>query len=220
MGQCHVLMRWCATWASAYNFSNDYSNNYQRPYDNHPNYGLSVNTNPAQGHRLGTSPPDFSSMLSMDPSSIDYCQLSSPSPAQKVRAVQPPPTVPSQTGQSVIPLAALTKRMESQQRTSDDKIKKLSSKAVKGAALKVPEVKDKEDKEKAVIFNQIANVILDGTVTWKQVKLYWLNHAWAKYKACRELVKHTGGGDGDQDKHNPGSDAEDKNGNEEETKKL
>ncbi|KAJ7593676.1 hypothetical protein C8J56DRAFT_884474 [Mycena floridula] len=67
---------------------------------------------------------------------------------------------------------------------------------------------------------RIANVILDGTVTWKQVKTYFLTHAWAKYKACRELIKHTGGGDGDQGRHNPGSDAEDENVSEEETKKL
>ncbi|KAI0742331.1 hypothetical protein C8Q80DRAFT_1273022 [Daedaleopsis nitida] len=32
------------------------------------------------------------------------------------------------------------------------------------------------------------------------VENYWCDHAWEKYKLCREnLVKHTGGGDGDED---------------------
>lgn len=34
----------------------------------------------------------------------------------------------------------------------------------------------------------------------KQIAVYWNDGAWEKYKLCREnLVKHTGGGDGDDD---------------------
>ena len=33
-----------------------------------------------------------------------------------------------------------------------------------------------------------------------QVRNYWFNQAWEKYKAVRERQEHTGGGDGDADR--------------------
>lgn len=38
-----------------------------------------------------------------------------------------------------------------------------------------------------------------GTITKKQIRNYWDNDVWAKYKAVRALHVHTGGGDGDED---------------------
>ena len=40
---------------------------------------------------------------------------------------------------------------------------------------------------------------MENTVTPIQVKNYWTNQAWEKYKAVRQLQNHTGGGDGDDD---------------------
>lgn len=39
-----------------------------------------------------------------------------------------------------------------------------------------------------------------GRVKPQQIRNYWVNQAWAKYKAVREMQEHTGGGDGDADR--------------------
>ena len=42
--------------------------------------------------------------------------------------------------------------------------------------------------------------MFQGRVCPKQIKNFWTGQAWEKYKACEEnLVKHTGGGNGDDD---------------------
>ena len=46
---------------------------------------------------------------------------------------------------------------------------------------------------------QIVSVLLDHTVSAKQVTNFW-NVCWDKYKACHEWAEHTGGGDGDEDR--------------------
>ena len=41
--------------------------------------------------------------------------------------------------------------------------------------------------------------MLEDAVTLAQVKNYWWNQAWEKYKAVRQLQNHTGEGDGDEE---------------------
>ncbi|KAF8982654.1 hypothetical protein BDQ17DRAFT_1549157 [Cyathus striatus] len=52
------------------------------------------------------------------------------------------------------------------------------------------------------VYVKIANEVLshdetDGAVSVEVIRNYWINNAWAKYKAVKEREKHTGGGDGD-----------------------
>ncbi|KAG2112865.1 hypothetical protein DEU56DRAFT_762003 [Suillus clintonianus] len=48
-------------------------------------------------------------------------------------------------------------------------------------------------------FTYIACVLLKGRVDHAQIRNFWHNQAWPKYKAVRERQEHTGGGDGDED---------------------
>ncbi|KAH7921579.1 hypothetical protein BV22DRAFT_1132169 [Leucogyrophana mollusca] len=60
------------------------------------------------------------------------------------------------------------------------------------------------------VFTTIVCNKLDGCFTATQVRNYWLNQAWEKYKQVREREEHTGGGDGDDDRNcSPDADEED-----------
>ncbi|KAI0039148.1 hypothetical protein FA95DRAFT_1612804 [Auriscalpium vulgare] len=108
---------------------------------------------------------------------------------------------------------------------SDDEILELTEAQMDAAALKVKEAKKTEpkglsntDKLKAVecitsperwptfrvnqhrVFIHIASVVLSKRVTPTQIRNYWWNQAWEKYKAVRIMSQHTGGGDGDADR--------------------
>ncbi|KAG2132031.1 hypothetical protein DEU56DRAFT_757386 [Suillus clintonianus] len=48
-------------------------------------------------------------------------------------------------------------------------------------------------------FTYIACVLLKGRVDHAQIRNFWHNQAWPKYKAVRERQEHTIGGDGDED---------------------
>ena len=50
---------------------------------------------------------------------------------------------------------------------------------------------------------QVADTLLKGKVTLKQLENYFNNNAWSKYKYANDLEEHTGGGDGDEDREIP-----------------
>ncbi|CDO68579.1 hypothetical protein BN946_scf184996.g10 [Trametes cinnabarina] len=51
-----------------------------------------------------------------------------------------------------------------------------------------------------VYWTELSQEVFKGHVTVTQISNYWYNQVWDKYKACMEnLVKPTGGGDGDDD---------------------
>ncbi|RPD57565.1 hypothetical protein L226DRAFT_610608 [Lentinus tigrinus ALCF2SS1-7] len=103
------------------------------------------------------------------------------------------------------------------QGASDEEIARLSPEAKQAAQLKSTGLTE-EEKLKTVefitqperwktfrlsqahIFQHLADVVFKKRVKPTQVSNYWHGQAWDKYKACQEnLVRHTGGGDGDDD---------------------
>ncbi|KAG1823920.1 uncharacterized protein BJ212DRAFT_1296436 [Suillus subaureus] len=112
--------------------------------------------------------------------------------------------------------------------TSDDKVLKLTETmlgeadlkletAVSGDAAVKPESKHgltDEEKVTAVKYitsvkvwykfwlNQgmLAHKTLENHVTYAQVRNFWWDQAWEKYKQVKEMEEHTGGGDGDDDR--------------------
>ncbi|KAG0704471.1 hypothetical protein DFH29DRAFT_997562 [Suillus ampliporus] len=48
-------------------------------------------------------------------------------------------------------------------------------------------------------FTYIACVLMKGRLDHAQIRNFWHNQAWLKYKAVQERQEHTGGGDGDED---------------------
>ncbi|KAF8336086.1 hypothetical protein F5887DRAFT_920968 [Amanita rubescens] len=110
---------------------------------------------------------------------------------------------------------------------SDDEIAKLSPASREATQLKLSEVKEdtstynltEDDKlrivewltdekqwpemriKQAIFWVTLSQKILapPGRITPTQIRNYWSNQAWPKYKAVREMEEHTGGGDGDDD---------------------
>ncbi|KAG2092537.1 uncharacterized protein F5147DRAFT_657689 [Suillus discolor] len=50
------------------------------------------------------------------------------------------------------------------------------------------------------VFTTLAHKTLGNCVTYAQVRNFWWNQAWEKYKQVKEMEEHTGGGDGDDDR--------------------
>ncbi|KAG2336562.1 hypothetical protein BDR05DRAFT_1005736 [Suillus weaverae] len=50
------------------------------------------------------------------------------------------------------------------------------------------------------VFTTLAHKTLGNHVTYAQVRNFWWNQAWEKYKQVKEMEEHTGGGDGDDDR--------------------
>ncbi|KAF9233870.1 hypothetical protein BU15DRAFT_66190 [Melanogaster broomeanus] len=50
------------------------------------------------------------------------------------------------------------------------------------------------------IFTKLTYTIIKNGIQPTQIRNYWWGQAWEKYKQARELEKHTGGGDGDEDR--------------------
>ncbi|KAF9233546.1 hypothetical protein BU15DRAFT_73521 [Melanogaster broomeanus] len=102
--------------------------------------------------------------------------------------------------------------------TSDDEISKLSIKQLADADLKLikddglgdapakPEIYQSPEVNKEFrlcqgsIFTKLAYTIIKNGIQPTQIRNYWWGQAWEKYKQARELEKHTGGGDGDEDR--------------------
>ncbi|CDO74735.1 hypothetical protein BN946_scf184686.g6 [Trametes cinnabarina] len=85
---------------------------------------------------------------------------------------------------------------------SDDEVSKLSNEAK--AAASIPKAAGLTDDEKLQVVEYLSQQKFKGRVTVTQISNFWHNQVWDKYKACIEnLVKPTGGGDGDEDWYGP-----------------